>query len=394
MRAGRAVGWGVGLITLAMMGCGVDSSAEAPYLAPTTELGVCGSTADLFPRLTAFVGRGDYEPLRRVVQDQLQPSEQNPTPDPSWRSVVSALLSLLRQLGLDEAAIVATIASDGEVEDQLSPLLSVVLEFMDGRLDGADRYDAAEAGAFFVDRCDASYLLASVEGVLRLQSPSTSKPWVVALLDGLTPLLNNPTLRPFLTSFEEGGEAGRPAIVSVLRQIMAFLADEDFEISRVETLLESVVYPLADETLEADIKALVVLFEEVTDPNLDVYLPLQEAMRCGMRYGAPRDELLGFVYDLAVSPEVGLDKVFEAVGVLRLDVVVSQLDLLADVVQVMRQDRAVQDELRALLILFLSRPAVEQVVPVFIGLIEDEIVTELLSAVVTLLEGCGRDVAN
>ncbi len=394
MRGTIARGLGLSLMAACLCSCGLDTQDEAPYLDPPTELGMCGSTADLFPRLQSFIGRGDYEPLRLLVQDRLQPTPENPAPDPSWRSVVKALLALIEQLGLEQAALVATIVGDGEVEDQLGPLLLVVLQFLDGQLDGVDHYDAADAAAFFVDRCDASYLLASVEGVLRLDSPSTNKPWLVALLDGLAPLLNNPTLRPFLTSFEEGGEEGRPAIVNVLRQIMAFLADEDFEISRVHTLLQSVVYPLADQSLERDIEALMVLFEEVTDPELDVYLPLQQAMRCGMRFGEPRDELLGVVYDLLVSPEVGLDKVLEGVEVVRLDVIVSQLELLADVVEVLRDDKEVQDELRAVLILFLSRPAVQDVVPVLIGLIEQEVVGELLEAVVVLLQGCGRDVAS
>lgn len=377
-------------LLVAAPACGLDTDAPAPHLDPPTETGACGSTADLFANLNRFVEDGRYEPLRRVVEDNLQPSPDNPAPDPSWRSVVNALLALIRQIGLEEAAIVATIAADGAVEDQLSPVVRVVLEFLDGRLDGAPRYEVAEAGAFFVDRCDASFLLASVEGVLRFESPSAAQPWLVALLDRLVPLLDNPTLRPFLNSFERGGEAGRPAIVGIFVQIMSFLADDGFAVSRVETLLDSAVYPLVDPSLERDIEALMVLFAEVTDPSQDVFAPLQAAMQCGMRHPGPRDVLLGFVYDLAASPEVGLERVLEGVGVLRLDVVTDQLELLADVVRVLREDELVQRELRAVLVLFLSRPAVQDVVPVLIGLLEEEILAELLTAVVTLLEGCGR----
>ncbi len=380
----------VSLAVLSVLGCGFDTDAEAPYLDPPNEVGTCGSTADLFPKLEAFVADGKYMPLKAVVQTHLQPTPANPVPDPSWRSVVNAILGLLTQIGLEEAGLVATIIADGQVEDQIGPLVSVVLEFMDGRLDGKDHYEVAESAALFVDRCDASYLLASVEGVLRLHSPSTNKPWLVAVLDAASPLLENPTLLPFLESFEQGGAEGRPAIVAVLAQIMGMLADEDFHISRVENLIESVVYPLIDAELETDLERLMVLLGEATDPNLEVFAPLQQAMRCGIRHPADRDVLLGFTYDLFITPEVGLQGVLEGVGVLRLDVVVDQLDLLADVTHVLIVDDSVQRELRSLLILFLGRPVVDEVVPVLIDLFEEEILGELLSAVVTLLEGCGR----
>ena len=267
----------------------------------------------------------------------------------------------------------------------------VVLEFVDGRLDGQAHYEVADATSFFIDRCDTQNLLTAVEGVMRLESPSAGRPWLVAVLDAVTPLLGNPTLKPFLTSFEEGGQAGKPAIVSILRQIMAFMADEEFAIERVQTLLDSAVYPLVDAQLEADIQRLVDLMGEATDPAAGVLLPLQGAMRCGMMYPEPRDVLLGLVVDLAASPEVGLDAVLEGVGVLKLEVVVSQLELLAEVVRVLRTDEAVQVVLRDMLVLLLEQPAANQVVPVLIDALEDEILTELLNAVVTLLEGCGRD---
>lgn len=380
----------VSVALLSLVGCSFDSDAEAPYLDPPNEAGVCGTTADLFPKLESFVADGRYEPLRQVVQTHLQPTPSNPAPDPSWRSVVKALLSLLTQLGLEEAGLVATIIADGAVEDQIGPLVSVVLDFIDGRLDGQSHYEVAESAALFVDRCDASYLLASVEGVLRLRSPSANKPWLVALLDSATPLLENPTLLPFLVSFEQGGAEGRPAIVAVLAQVMGMLADEDFHISRVENLIESVIYPLIDAELETDLERLIALFGEATDPTSDVFAPLQEAMRCGIRHPQDRDVLLGFAYDLLITPEVGLQGVLEGVGVIRLDVVVGQLDLLADMTHVLIVDESVQRELRALLILFLSRPVVDEVLPVLIDLFEEEILSELLSAVVTLLEGCGR----
>jgi hypothetical protein len=383
--------WGAAAaVALGLVACGVDTDAEAPYMDPPTELGACGSTADLLQGLEAFIADGKYAPLKAVVEARLQPTEANPNPDPSWRLVVNALLALVRQLGLEDLGIVAQLAADPDLEDQLSPLIIVVLEYLDGRVDGQPHYAAADATAFFVDRCDTQNLLTAVEGVLRLQSPSAGRPWAVALLDALTPLLNNPTLRPFLTSFQQGGQEGRPAIVSVLRQIMAFMASEDFAIERVQTLLESAVFPLVDAELEADLQRLVDLLGEATDPAAGVLAPLQGAMRCGMQYPEPRDELLGLVVDLAASPEVGLDAVLTGIGVLRLEVVVSQLELLAEVVRVLRTDEAVQVVLRDLLVLLLQQPDVNQVVPVLIDVFEDELLTELLNAVVTLLKGCGR----
>ncbi|MCA9552304.1 MAG: hypothetical protein KC933_19875 [Myxococcales bacterium] len=382
--------WGAAALVAILTACGVDTDAEAPYMDPPTEVGMCGSTEDLFVGLEQFIADGKYAPLKEVVEARLQPTEANPAPNPSWRLVVNALLSLVQQLGLEDLGIVAQLAADPELEDQLSPLLVVVLEFVDGRLDGQAHYEVADATSFFITRCDTQNLLTAVEGVMRLESPSAGRPWLVAVLDAVTPLLANPTLKPFLTSFEEGGQAGKPAIVSILRQIMAFMADEEFAIERVQTLLDSAVYPLVDAQLEADIQRLVDLMGEATDPAAGVLLPLQGAMRCGMMYPAPRDVLLGLVVDLAASPEVGLDAVLEGVGVLKLEVVVSQLELLAEVVRVLRTDEAVQVVLRDMLVLLLEQPAANQVVPVLIDALEDEILTELLNAVVTLLEGCGR----
>lgn len=374
---------------LLLTSCSVDTDAEAPYTEPPGTSG-CGSTADLLPRLNAFVAEGRYAPLREIVVEFLEPSPQNPQPDPSWRSVVDALLSLIRQLGLQDTAIVAEIAADPQLEDQLGPLVQVVLEFIDGRVDGVKRYEVADATGFFVDRCDTENLLATIEGALRLQSPSTGQPWVVALLEALQPLLDNPTLRPFLTSFEQGDASGRPAIVGVLRQVMAFLADDDFAISRVQTLLDSAVYPLADAQLERDVQRVVDLFAEATDPAAGILPPLQDAMQCGMRYPERRDVLLGFLYDLLVAPEVGLERVLEGAAVLELDVVTSQLDLLAEALRVGREDERVRGTLRDVIVLLLRTPQAERVVPVLIGFFEEELLTELLAAVVQLLEGCGR----
>ena len=67
-----------------------------------------------------------------------------------------------------------------------------------------------------------------------------------------------------------------------------------------------------------------------------------------------------------------------------------ELSLLADTVRLVRSDLTIRDDLRDLLVVLLSRPDVQKVVPVLVELLDRKVVTELLTALVTLLDGCGR----
>jgi hypothetical protein len=379
------------LLLLVLAGCNLDTDREAPYLAPPNEPGECGTTATLFPRLLAFLEEGRFEPLKQVLLSRLAPSEAEPLPDPSLRVVFNAIVRLVTQLGLAKTQDIAAIAARAELEQELSPLIVLLLEFVDGRLDGRDHYEAIEAGGYFVRVCDPDHLLTAVELLLRLESPSFDEPWLVAVLDALRPMLANPQIQPFLESFERNSETGRPAILSILVQIFAFIADENFAISRVETLLESAVYPAVDRELEDQIKVLVRLLDEATAAEAGVFEPLQEAVRCGMQHPEQRDALIGMAYDLVATEQVGLSSLLDsASGVLASEGLIAELSLFADTVRLVRTDLTIRDDLRALIVVLLSRPDVTMVVPVMIDLIEQKVLTELLQSLVVLLDGCGR----
>lgn len=376
---------------LVLFGCNLDTDQEAPYMAPPDEPGTCGTTATLFPRLLSFAEEERLAPLKEVLLDRLAPGPDNPQPDPSLRVVLNALVRLVSQLGLDKTHDIATIAARAELEEELSPLVVLLLEFMDGRIDGRDHYDAAEASAYFVRVCNPDHLLTSIELLLRFQSPSYGKPWLVAVLEALRPIVVNPTLQVFLEEFEREAEQGRPAIVSLLVQIMSFVADDGFAISRVETLMESAVYPIVDQELEDQIEVLVLLLDEATQPDAGLFRPLQQAMRCGMQHREERDALLGTAYDLLTSGAIELSEIVDAgSGILQSDALIPELSLLADTVRVVRTDTTIRDDLRELLLVLLSRPDVQKVVPVFIDLLEEKVVAELLDGLVVLLSGCGR----
>lgn len=370
--------------------CNLDTDRPAPNVPPPTQQGACGTTETLFPELLAFVREDRFAPLREVLETRFLPSEANPRPVPSFRDIVDALLRLITQLGLDETAYVAHLASTEQVETELGPLVVLALEFVDGRLDGTPRYEALDAGAHFVRVCDPDYLITALEMLLRFESPSAGEPWIVALLDELRLLLADPTLDSFLQSFERNAEEGRPAIISLVRQIMVLVADEAFAISRVETLLESAVYPVVDDALEAQLRRFVVLLDEVTSEEANILVPLQGSLRCGLEHAPQRDALIGFLYDLVFSERVGLQTILDGADFLSSEAVVSELELLADVVYIVRTDLTLRDDLRELLAILISRPDAEKIVPVLIALIDEKVVTELLQGVVTLLDGCGR----
>lgn len=372
---------------LALGACRFDNDDPAPEI-PTTGRPACGDTASLFPKLFEFLAADHFSPLRVVVERKLLPTEANPNPDPSLRTVLADLVRLVRQLGLDETTAVAHLATQGEVEAKLTPLLVVILEFLDGRLDGQDHYAVTEAAAHFVDVCDPDDLLSALEDVLRFQSPSRGEPWVVAVFGELKLLLAEPMLAPFLTSFQQSQDTGRPAIIGLVRQIMGFVADDDFTIARVETLIESAVDPLVGASLEARIDRLVALLGEATDRQLGILPSLQGALRCGLRHPAQRDELIGFLYDLAISPSLGLERVLGGLEVIELAAIQSELGLLAEVIKVARTDLTLRDDLRRLISLFLRRPEVGEATPVLIGLLNEGVITELLHGVLTILEGC------
>ncbi len=376
---------------LALAGCNLDTDRDAPYLAPAAEPGPCGTTATLFPRLLAFVDEGRFEPLKEVLLSRLVPSEDDPQPDPSLRVVLNAIIRLVSELGLNKTHDIADVAARAELEQELSPLIVLVLEFLDGRLDHRDHYDAAQAIGYFVKVCNPDHLLTSAELLLRLESPSFHEPWLVALLDALRPILANPRIEPFLVMFERNAETGKPAIISLLAQIMAFVADDRFSIDRVETLLQSAVYPVVDRDLQDQMEVLVSLLEEATSPAAGVLPPLQQAMRCGMQHPDQRDAVIGMGYDLIATREVGLGDLLDSLqGALASPGLEAELDLFADALYVIRTDLTIRDDLQSLLVVLLSRPDVEKVVPVLIEVFEKKVLTELLQALVVLLDGCGR----
>lgn len=371
--------------------CNLDTDRPAPYAPPPARPGACGTTETLFPKLLDFLREDRFLPLREVIQSRLLPNEEEPAPDPSLRALLGALVRLVTGLGLDRAQRVVELIEAGELETKLSPLLVTVLAHLDGRLDGRTHYEAADAAALFIRRCNPDHLLTAIIELLRFESPSHQKPWITAVLEELAPLLREPALQPFLTTFEQSAERGRPAIISLLVQIMIFVADDSFAIERVETLLESAVYPVVSVELRLRIERLVLLLEEATSRDAGILVPLQNAVRCGLMYPEQRDALLGFAYDLVASGEVGLVEVLDTtIGLVSAEGARAQLGLLADVVQVVRDDLVIRDDLRELAAILLSTPEVEKSVPVLIELLESGVAAELFDAMARLLGGCGR----
>jgi hypothetical protein len=371
------------VLLLSLVSCSFDTDRSAPHVQSAIAPGACGTTETLLPKLFLFLREDRFEPLRAVIKNNFD--------DPALRTLFAAGVRVVSQLGLDRTELLVQIAEKGKVEEKLAPLLTSMLEFMDGRHDNVSRYAAANAAAAFIDRCNPNHLLTAVEGIFRLESPSHGKPWLTALLFEAKPLLSDPTLQPFLDSFERNAESGRPAVIALVVQIMIFLADDNFAIDRVETLLESAVYPLVSEELRPKIEALVALLDEATRPEAQILEPIQGAVRCGLMHTEERDALIGFGYDLVASPELGLEAIVDTTNALvGDDGARSELALLADTVAIIRDDSKVSDDLRHLSSTMLSSPDVEAVVPVVIDLAQSRVLAEIFEAIGKLLAGCGR----
>jgi hypothetical protein len=390
-RVAAAIAFAAGLVS--SLSCSFDPDFDAPYVGPPVAQGECGTTETLLPKLLAFVRAQKLVPLERVLETRLAPTPDNPHPDPSLRVLVGDLVRLVRGLGLDRTELVVEFVRKGDFESQVGPLVSTILKFMDGRLDHETHFEAGDATALFLRRCDPDHLLTAVEGMLRLKSPSHGNiPWLVALMQDAAPLISDPQLLPFLDTFQRESERGRPAILSLLVQILVQLGDESFSIDRIETLLESAIYPtrLGDE-LRPKIEPLVRLLDEATRPEAGVFEPLHQAVQCGLAHPPERDEVLGFLYDLVASEDVELVTVIDAVSsVLEPDLAEAELDLFADVVKVVRTDLTIRDDLRETVAILLSTPNTAESVPVFIDLIDEGVLSELFEALAKLLSGCGR----
>lgn len=380
-------------LVLCLAGCGFDTDRAAPYASPPVIAGACGTTETFFPRLLGFVREDRFEPLRRVIEARLLPTPGDPTPDPSLRTLLGALVRLVEGLGLARANEVVDLAKKGDVEQKVAPLLTTIMRFMDGEIDGRLHYESADATALFLRRCDPDHLLSAAEGVLRLTSPShDGSPWVVALLEETIALIEEPGFQSFLDSFEREAERGRPAIISLLGQILISIADDGFTIDRVETLFESAVYPFVSPDLGAHFEALVGLIGEAASTEAPVLRPLQRAVRCTTEHPAARDDVLGFIYDVLATEEVGLDMLASATnGLISGDSAERELDLVSDALKVIREDLVIRDDLRELMAILLSRPDVELVTPVVVEMLEEGVVTELFDGAAKLLGGCGRE---
>ena len=380
----------IGLAAVAF-GCGLDTAREAPAVAAPPSDGACRSTAALIPQLLAFVEDDRLSPLRTVVERRFIPTASRPAPDPSLRTVAAAGLRVVGALGLEQTGYLAEIAASDVVELGLGPLVSRFLAFIDGRVDGRSHYDASDAAAWFVRRCDPEFLLTGLESLVRLESPSANAPWLVAVIEAGFALVDDPALSPLLATFEGLDGTGRPAFVALLRQIMTLVADPEFDTVRINALLESAVYPLVDAELEGKIQRLIVLLDEATAPEAGALIPIQGSLRCGLAHPAQRDVLLGLIYDVLISPPLGIT---EGLDVIRRPIVADQLVLVADSLRVVREDLDGRDDLRAAAVVLLSTPDVRTLVPMSIDLLDEGVAAELVQALATLLITCAEPEAR
>ncbi|MBI2375894.1 MAG: hypothetical protein HYV07_18015 [Deltaproteobacteria bacterium] len=376
--------------TLLVAGCRADRDEPAPFSEAADPAPEC-STESVFPELLLLVRTGELAPLRDLIESRLVPGPGNPRPEPSLRSLIGAGVTIVRALGLEEVLDAAEAAKRAELLEKLRPLVIPIFRYVAGQVDATPHYEGAEAMARFVDRCNPDHLLAAVAAVIELESrQEPGRLWIDVAIDAIAKLLADPTLVLALDAFERGGATGRPAVVSLVGQIMTFLDDDDFELARVRTLYEDAVEPAVEPALAAQLEGLLDLMEEVTDPNAAVFDALKGAFRCGNQHPEDRDVIVGFLFDLVDARALELEAVLATTTALVSDEEARELfSRLSIVVRAIRVDTKARDELRGLISLLLQRPAIESMTPFGIELLESPVVDELLSSLPVLLEGCG-----
>jgi len=383
---------GAGLAFCLLASCSLDVETPAPYLAAPTAAGICGSTETLLPKLFDFVRAHELDPLRDIIEARLLPTAERPAPVPSLRGLLEALVRLATGLGLERTLDAATIASRNQTLQQLKPLLLLLLRYVHGDVDGRPHFEAAGAGSTLFRTCDADNLLTAIEAVLRLPSQEDPKVrWLAALSKDLAALIEEPSLTPFLETFQKDAEMGRPAILSLLNQIALFLTDEGFDIARVKTLLESAVYPAVSNTLRAKIEVLVGRLEEATRPEVEVLRPLQRAIRCLNAQPEARTALFGLIYDLLTTRELELSGLLATLdGLVTPERSSEVLDFVADLVKVLRQDRVAQQEILGFLAILFEVDNAKAVAPALLHAVEADLLGEISDGIVRILGGCGR----
>ncbi len=371
--------------------CRVDDDRPAPFVAAPAAPSACGTTAELLPKLSAFVADGGSAPLAAIVETRFRADTPRPG-QPTVRTLLDALLALLRALGVERTRAVVGLASTSRALDELTPLVVLLAEVVEGKKDGQPRWSAvADAGTLFV-RCDGDALSTSLERLLRFPAPDApAERWFSRLLDDLLALVEDPGVAPFVAGFERSGQRGRPAIASLLVQLVGFVVEDDFAVGRVRALLESVVYPAVGDGVRAKIERLLTRVEQVARPEVGVLAPLQVALRCLMGEVAARDALAGLVVDLLLQPELGVRGLASRVGALvSADERRELADFAADLLASMTREGDARDELFRAIAVVLAEPDVRAVVPVIREGFEAGVVTELIRAFGALLAGCGR----
>jgi hypothetical protein len=370
--------------------CSADTDRAAPYLAPPNQPGPCGTTATLFPKLLDFLNAGRFARLKAVIERRLVPAPGQPAPDLSVRTLLDAIVRLLQTIGLSQTANTAGLLAKEKALHDAKPLFLTALRFTAGQIDGQDRYDATTAAGTLLSSCDSDALLGVAQAVLRLESPSAHKLWLAALSDALVPLLDDPTLKPFLDNFMQNSTKGRPAVIEFLAQIVGLLTNDGFQISQVETALQSAVYPSVSDALKAKIEALVTVIGEATTPEAGIRMPIETVARCMQAHSQERDLLLAWIYDLVTNPAVGLNNVLASARMLVTDTEAANVQTdFADFFAALRADTQSRGSLVQLVATFISKPDVADGLPVVIDLVQAGVLGELLHAVLTLLEnGC------
>jgi hypothetical protein len=382
---------GISLVMASLPACSFDSDEAAP---PLKTMGTaplnCGTTATVFPKLLTFIEEGRFAAIKEFVQRHLVAGAENPQPDVSVGTLISVAIKIVKSVGLDKTISLTELAANSEAIAEQKPLIMAALNFVNGKTDGKTHYEIGDAAAHFVRVCDPDHLLLAVERLAQFKSPSKpGRLWLDVMIKEVVALLENPSIDPFLQSFESDSQSGRPAIVSLIAQIMGFLRQPDFHISRVETLLDSVVYPIVSNELRSDIERMVSLLGEATDAEVGILPALQGALNCGMRYPPQRDVIIGFLFDVLVSDEIGLRPTLVAASKLvSADDSTFLLGIVAELIQSIRADKRTRDDLLEFVALALQQPDIGLILPTVSELIESGVVGELLDAIQTILGEC------
>ncbi len=302
----------------------------------------------------------------------------------------------------------------------LEPLLGTLLGYMSNTgpaATGQEHYEVIDVfsrTASNGELCSPANLLDVLDGVIVYFRPTTACGTSCVgfrALNDLIALLSDPALQQFLQSYEQqqNGAQGRSAIQALfglLENALANTPEDSHYFDGVQTLINDLDQFFASDpatygNIENEVNDLVSILQGFLDPTRPgaILHQLKGVVEC-VYVEDPNQEIAGALYDVISQPSgsgKGLD-LLQIVNAINGLAVLDADGLLSDAIHALlastRASTQDTEDVRAFLAAFLTIDNAREMFPALALLIDDDVLTELVSLLDNLLYGCQSDGAQ